>query len=46
MGDILTDMNRSEEARPYYAKALLLAQTVQPEFQVGWVEGLKQKLAK
>jgi hypothetical protein len=37
-------MNRSDEARPYYEKALHLAETVQPEFQIGWVEGLKKKL--
>jgi 4-amino-4-deoxy-L-arabinose transferase-like glycosyltransferase len=46
MGDVLTAMNRGDEAPPYYEKALRLAETVQPEFQVGWVEGLKKKLAK
>jgi tetratricopeptide (TPR) repeat protein len=44
VGDILTDMGRSREARPYYEKALQLATTVEPEFQVGWVDGLRQKL--
>jgi hypothetical protein len=44
MGDILTDLNRTDEARPYYEKALRQAKTVEPEFQVGWVEGLQKKL--
>ena len=46
VGDILTDMGRSQEAVPYYQKALQLATTVEPEFQIGWVDGLRQKLKK
>jgi 4-amino-4-deoxy-L-arabinose transferase-like glycosyltransferase len=45
MGDALTALNRPAEAKPYYQKALKLAQTVEPEFQVGWVEGLEKKVA-
>ncbi len=45
MGDILSAMNRPDEARPYYQKALTLAKTVEPNFQIGWVEGLEKKLA-
>ena len=45
VGDILTDMQRSQEAEPYYEKALSLATSVEPEFQVGWVEGLREKLS-
>ncbi|MGZ4789772.1 MAG: glycosyltransferase family 39 protein [Terriglobales bacterium] len=45
MGDILTDLNRAEEARPYYEKALHSAKTIESEFQVGWVEGLQKKVA-
>lgn len=45
MGDVLTELKRPQEARPYYEKALKLAKTVHPEFQVGWVPGLQQKLA-
>ena len=45
MGDILTEMNRKDEARLYYEKALTNAKTVEPTFQVGWVSGLEEKLA-
>jgi len=29
----------------YYEKALTLAKTVQPNFQVGWIADLRDKLA-
>ena len=45
LADILTEMNRADEARPYYEKALASAKTIEPAFQVGWVEGLEKKLA-
>ena len=45
MGDVLSDMDRADEARLYYQKALTQARTVAPEFQAGWVEGLERKLA-
>jgi tetratricopeptide (TPR) repeat protein len=45
MGDALAAQNRRDEARPYYEKALHLAQTVQPEFQVGSIPDLQKKLA-
>jgi 4-amino-4-deoxy-L-arabinose transferase-like glycosyltransferase len=45
LGDILTAMQRPAEARVSYQKALALAQTVQPTFQVGAVDDLKKKLA-
>lgn len=38
-------MGQVEWARPYYRKALKLASTVEPEFQIGWVKGLRKKLA-
>jgi tetratricopeptide (TPR) repeat protein len=44
-GDILTAMQRPEDARPYYQKALVLAKTIEPEFQVGWIETLQKKLS-
>lgn len=44
LGDVQTAMGRPEEARQSYEKALTLAKTVEPEFQVGWVDGLKKKL--
>ena len=45
LGDVLMAMGQPDEARKWYEKALLLAQTVEPEFQVGWVRGIQQKLA-
>ncbi len=45
LGDILTAMQHPGEARVYYQKALTLAQTVEPAFQIGAVEDLKKKLA-
>jgi Dolichyl-phosphate-mannose-protein mannosyltransferase len=45
LGDVLAAMGQTAEARASYEKALMLAQTVEPEFQVGWVEGIQQKLA-
>lgn len=44
LGDILTAMQRPEEARVSYRKALSLAKTIEPAFQIGWVEGLEKKL--
>src|SRR5579862_2347919 len=44
LGDVLVALKRPDEARPYYEKALTLAKTVEPEFQVGWVESLEEKL--
>jgi tetratricopeptide (TPR) repeat protein len=43
MGDILTELGRADEAHNYYVKALALAKSVEPEFQVGWVDGLEKK---
>jgi tetratricopeptide (TPR) repeat protein len=45
LGDILAALGRSDDAHRSYAKALNLAQTVEPEFQVGWVPGLEKKVA-
>ncbi len=45
LGDVLTALGRSDEARQSYQKALTLAKTVEPEFQIGWVDGLEKKLA-
>jgi tetratricopeptide (TPR) repeat protein len=44
-GDVLAAMGRKEDARESYEKALTMAQTVAPEYQVGWVEGIRGKLA-
>lgn len=45
LGDVLTAMGQNAEAHASYEKALTLAQTVEPEFQVGWVQSIQQKLA-
>jgi 4-amino-4-deoxy-L-arabinose transferase-like glycosyltransferase len=45
MGDILLAMQHPEEARVSYQKALTIAKTVEPAFQISWVEGLEKKLA-
>ena len=45
LGDVLEALHRPEEARTAYQKALGLAQTVEPEFQVGWVSDLERKIA-
>ena len=44
VGDILVALQHPDEARPYYEKALTLATTVEPEFQVRWVNALQEKL--
>ncbi len=46
VGDVLTELKRTEEARAAYQKALQLAKTVEPEFQTGLAEALAQKVAK
>ena len=46
LGDILAAMQRPDEARASYQKALMLAKTIEPDFQVGWVRGLEEKLAR
>ena len=38
-------MGQPEEARSAYEKALVLAKTLEPEFQVRSIPSIKQKLA-
>lgn len=45
LGDVLAALNRKEEARAAYERALKSAQTIHPEFQVGWLATLQKKLA-
>jgi 4-amino-4-deoxy-L-arabinose transferase-like glycosyltransferase len=45
LGDVFAAMQRPAEARAAYGKALTLAKTIVPEFQVGWVKTLEAKLA-
>jgi hypothetical protein len=42
LGDVLKRLQRSEEARQAFHRALDAAQTVRPEFQSGWIPGLKK----
>ncbi|HYL83709.1 MAG TPA: tetratricopeptide repeat protein [Candidatus Angelobacter sp.] len=44
LGDVYRAMGRPQEARNHYQRALELAQTVEPEFQHGWVARLTQEL--
>lgn len=44
LGAMLEVAKRPAEAREQYAKALELATTVNPEFQVGWAAAMKRKL--
>jgi tetratricopeptide (TPR) repeat protein len=44
LGDVLTELKQTAEARACYQKALALAQSVQPEFQGGWVPALQRRL--
>lgn len=46
LGDVLTALNRPAEARAAYEKALSIAKTVEPEFQIGFARMLEGKLAK
>jgi len=45
LGDVLAGLNRKDEARVAYQRALTSAQTIHPEFQVGQVTGILKKLA-
>jgi hypothetical protein len=45
LGDVLTAAGRTEEARAAYGKALSLAKTIEPEFQIRSIPGIEQKLA-
>jgi hypothetical protein len=44
LGDVLMAMGQPEEARAAYEKALMLAKTVEPEFQVRSIPSIEQKL--
>jgi 4-amino-4-deoxy-L-arabinose transferase-like glycosyltransferase len=45
LGDVLTALHRSAEARACYQRALTLAQTVEPQLQTAWIPVLKARLA-
>jgi len=45
LGDVLRAKGQTDEARSAYEKALVLAKTIEPEFQVRSIPGIEQKLA-
>jgi tetratricopeptide (TPR) repeat protein len=45
LGDVQKAMGQAQNAERTYDRALQLAQTVAPEFQAGWIETLRAKLA-
>jgi 4-amino-4-deoxy-L-arabinose transferase-like glycosyltransferase len=44
LGDVLAEMGKAAEARSAYEKALLLAKTIEPEFQVRSIPNIERKL--
>jgi tetratricopeptide (TPR) repeat protein len=42
LGDVLRRLQRPDESRQAFQKALVSAQTIHPEFQSGWLPGLKK----
>jgi tetratricopeptide (TPR) repeat protein len=44
LGDILLQKGETQSARASYEKALQLAQTIEPEFQIRSIPGIKQRL--
>lgn len=46
LGHILETLNRNDEARQAFQAALILANSIRPEFQKGWVPGLRESLRR
>ena len=44
LGDILREMGQPQQARSYYERALELARTIEPEFQIRSVPGIEERL--
>jgi len=45
LGDVLAAMGQTEQARAAYEKALVLAKTIEPEFQIRSIPNIEGKLA-
>lgn len=45
LGDVLAAMGQAAQARAAYEKALMLAKTIEPEFQIRSIPGIEGKLA-
>ena len=46
LGDVLNEMGQPEQARACYEKALELAKTIEPEFQIRSIPGIEERLRK
>ena len=44
LGDVLREMGQPQQARASYEKALQLAKTIEPEFQIRSVSGIEERL--
>lgn len=44
LGDVLREMGQPQQARASYEKALQLARTIEPEFQIRSVSGIEERL--
>jgi Tfp pilus assembly protein PilF len=44
LGDILREMGQAEKARASYERALELARTIEPEFQIRSIPALEERL--
>ncbi|HZM99203.1 MAG TPA: tetratricopeptide repeat protein, partial [Pyrinomonadaceae bacterium] len=45
LGDVLLELGHSQQARESYEKALELAKTIEPEFQIRSIANIEAKLA-
>jgi Tfp pilus assembly protein PilF len=46
LGDVLRELGQPTEARSCYEKALQLAKTIEPEFQIRSIPGIEERLQK
>jgi len=46
LGDVLRELGQSQQARACYEKALQLAKTIEPEFQIRSIPGIEERLQK
>ena len=44
LGDVLREMGQPQQARTIYEKALELAKTIEPEFQIRSIPGIEERL--
>lgn len=46
VGDILREMDQPQQARPFYEKALQLARSIEPDFQIRSIPNIEQRIAE